>query len=67
MPGSADLDGVERHLVECLDAKRLGDFLHQAVLAKKNIAVVGETGSGKTTLMKTLCQSIPADERLHHD
>ena len=32
--------------------------------AKKNIAVVGETGSGKTTLMKTLCQSIPTDERL---
>ena len=60
----ADLDVVERSLVECLDAKRLGDFLHQAVLAKKNIAVVGETGSGKTTLMKTLCQSIPADERL---
>ena len=60
----ADLDGVERRLVECLDAKRLGDFLHQAVLAKKNIAVVGETGSGKTTLMTSLCQSIPADERL---
>ena len=60
----ADLDGVERGLVECLDAKRLGAFLHQAVLAKKNIAVVGETGSGKTTLMKTLCQSIPVDERL---
>ena len=31
----SDLDGVERHLVECLDAKRLGAFLHQAVLAKK--------------------------------
>ena len=60
----ADLDVVERSLIECLDAKRLGAFLHQAVRAKKNIAVVGETGSGKTTLMKSLCQSIPADERL---
>jgi len=59
-----DLDVVERSLVDCLDSKRLGAFLHQAVRAKKNIAVVGETGSGKTTLMKSLCQSIPTDERL---
>jgi len=34
------------------------------VLAKKNIAVVGDTGSGKTTLMKSICQSIPEQERL---
>ena len=59
-----DLDVVERSLVDCLDSKRLGAFLHQAVRKKKNIAVVGETGSGKTTLMKSLCQSIPTDERL---
>ena len=35
-----------------------------SVLAKKNIAVVGDTGSGKTTLMKSMCEHIPPSERL---
>jgi type IV secretion system protein VirB11 len=35
-----------------------------AVVEKKNIAFVGNTGSGKTTLMKTVCQDIPVHERL---
>ena len=43
---------------------QLQDFLIAAVKAKKNIAVVGDTGSGKTTLMKSMCQFIPGAERL---
>lgn len=42
----------------------LKDFLIAAVRAKKNIGVVGDTGSGKTTLMKSMCQWIPTAERL---
>jgi type IV secretion system protein VirB11 len=59
-----DLGPDEVRLVELLETNRLGDFFREAVLAKKNIAVVGDTGSGKTTLMKTICQSIPPSERL---
>jgi type IV secretion system protein VirB11 len=60
----ADLGTDERTLVQLLESNRLAQFLRHAVLAKKNIAVVGDTGSGKTTLMKTVCQAIPKTERL---
>lgn len=59
-----ELDRLDRELMEALEGRRLADFLQQAVVGKKNIAVVGETGSGKTTLMKSICQSIPVTERL---
>jgi len=59
-----DLNGTEKELIALLEANRLGEFLTLAVQSKKNIAVVGDTGSGKTTLMKTVCQSIPTHERL---
>jgi len=61
---TSQLDPVDQSLIKALDDNRLIDFLKQAVISKKNIAVVGETGSGKTTLMKSLCQHIPAYERL---
>ncbi len=54
----------DKSLVDLLKAKNLHDFLRGAVLAKKTIAVIGDTGSGKTTLMKALCQIIPSTERL---
>ncbi|MDQ1922674.1 P-type DNA transfer ATPase VirB11 [Massilia pseudoviolaceinigra] len=59
-----DLKQVDLKLIEHLENNRLGDFLRLAVKAKKNIAVVGDTGSGKTTFMKAVCQYIPKDERL---
>ena len=59
-----ELTEVDRALVSHLRSHRLGNFLELAVRERRNIAVVGETGSGKTTLMKTLCQSIPTVERL---
>ena len=59
-----DLDPVETKLIDHLEKNRLSEFFKLAVISKKNIAVVGNTGSGKTTLMKTLCQSIPPYERL---
>lgn len=59
-----DLEPHEQELVGLLNDKTLGTFIQRAVELKKNIAVVGDTGSGKTTLMKTICQSIPSRERL---
>jgi Flp pilus assembly CpaF family ATPase len=39
-------------------------FLRAAVLARRNIVVVGGTGSGKTTLMRALINEIPVHERI---
>ena len=39
-------------------------FLRRAVELGKNIVIAGETGSGKTTFMKALMQSIPTDQRI---
>ncbi len=55
---------TDKDLVAMLRARRLKDFLIAAVAARRNIAIVGDTGSGKTTLMKSLCQHIPTEERI---
>lgn len=39
-------------------------FLQRAVELGKNVIIAGETGSGKTTFMKALMQSIPTDQRI---
>lgn len=58
------LSPEDRHLAELLAAGNLHDFLIAAILAKKNTGVIGDAGSGKTTLMKSMCQHIPCHERL---
>jgi type IV secretion system protein VirB11 len=60
----AHLSIVDRQLVSALESQDYVGFFKGAVKARKNIAIVGDTGSGKTTFMKTLCQHIPATERL---
>lgn len=59
-----NLSDSDRYMVDCLRRRALGEFLRAAVKSRRNIAVVGDTGSGKTTLMKAICQSIDASERL---
>ncbi|WP_140987169.1 P-type DNA transfer ATPase VirB11 [Asticcacaulis tiandongensis] len=61
---SPALATVDRELVAHLAARNLKAFLTSAVKGRRNMAIVGDTGSGKTTLMKSLCQHIPPDERI---
>jgi type IV secretion system protein VirB11 len=51
-------------LLDLLKRREIRAFLECAVLARKNIAVVGDTGSGKTTLMRALCELIDPAQRL---
>jgi type IV secretion system protein VirB11 len=54
----------DRHLAKLLAEGNLREFLIESVLTRRNIGVIGDTGSGKTTLMKSMCQHIPSHERL---
>jgi type IV secretion system protein VirB11 len=58
------LRATDQHLVRRLDEHDFAAFFELAVLARLNIVIVGNTGSGKTSFMKTLCQHIPANERV---
>jgi type IV secretion system protein VirB11 len=60
----SDLAPVDRELIAALRSRDLTTFLIEAVEARRNIAIVGDTGSGKTTLMKSVCQHIPKEERI---
>ena len=42
----------------------LADLLKKSIEAGKNLIICGETGSGKTTFMKTLIDFIPLEERI---
>jgi len=55
---------IDLPLVELLASGRIREFLEACVTARKNIAIVGDTGSGKTTLMKAMCAQIDTRERL---
>jgi type IV secretion system protein VirB11 len=58
------LKDEDRELLELYNAGKVRKFMERAITARKNIAVVGDTGSGKTTYMKTLCQLIPVEDRI---
>ena len=51
-------------LTKLLKLNRIKDFLHRAVLYKKNIIISGGTSTGKTTFTNAVIRSIPNDERL---
>lgn len=63
----ADFQRLEPFELELLDLKRAGrwrEFLTRAVLLKRNIVIAGKTGSGKTTLTRSLIEVVPADEHI---
>ena len=51
-------------LLALYDAGDIQTFLDRAVQARLTILLCGATGSGKTTMSKTLISAIPAHERL---
>lgn len=65
---SASIDAMEDKndliLMKLLKAGRIKDFLHRAVIYKKNIIVSGGTSTGKTTFTNAMLKSIPKEERL---
>lgn len=54
----------DEELRDLYKACKYQEFLAKAVTYKKTIVIAGETGSGKTTLMKSLIEYIPLSERL---
>lgn len=46
------------------DPSAMAAFFETAIRQHRNIAIVGDTGSGKTTFMKTLCAMLPHRERI---
>ena len=57
--------------IRLADLRQLGtvddaivDFLTAAVLARCNLIVAGGTGTGKTTMLRTLLFEVPANERI---
>ncbi|MBB5406428.1 type IV secretion system protein VirB11 [Paraburkholderia sp. RAU6.4a] len=61
MPALRPLD---RELARYLEARDFPAFFERAVRGRLNLAIVGNTGSGKTSFMKALCRYIPATERI---
>jgi type IV secretion system protein VirB11 len=59
-----ELDNLQRTLTTHLESGRLAAFIELAVRHKLNTVFVGDTGCGKTSLMKAACRLIPEDERL---
>src|SRR5260370_36694512 len=60
--GMTTLSLPERQLVGLLSQRDFVGFFELAVRSHLNLAMVGSTGSGKTSFMKTLCQHIPPSE-----
>lgn len=59
-----DMSNEDQKLLTLQKQGLIREFLELAVISKKNIIISGSTGSGKTTFLKSLLQSIPQEERL---
>lgn len=63
-PIAQNLTPEERELLLLKENGHYMDFLRRAVALEKVIVIAGETGSGKTTFMKSLIQAISPQQRL---
>jgi len=58
------LKPFEHELLQLRGEGKIKDFLDLGVRSQRNILIAGKTGSGKTTVTKSLIRSIPLEERL---
>lgn len=58
------LKPFEQQLLKLREERRIVEFLELAVKSHRNIVIAGPTGSGKTTLTKSLIRSIDQSERI---
>lgn len=54
----------DKELRSLLDRGQVKEFIHKAVVYKKNVIVSGGTSTGKTTFMNAVLKSIPKLERI---
>ena len=54
----------DSELIELYEGAKWDEFITKATTYGKNIVICGETGSGKTTFMKSLIDYIPLSDRL---
>jgi len=59
-----ELQPFEHDLIRLKKEGKIKEFLDLSVRMHRNILIVGKTGSGKTTITKSLIRSIPIEERL---
>ena len=59
-----DKNEDDNELTELYQSRDFYNFIKKAVAVGKNIIFCGETGSGKTTFMKSLMEFIPLNSRL---
>lgn len=55
---------IENYISSGIIDQNLADMLKNFIAIGKNLVICGETGSGKTTFMKTLIDFIPLEQRL---
>ena len=58
------LDALDVELLALKREGRFAAFLGRAVQARRNVVIAGRTGSGKTTLARSLIDEVPASERI---
>jgi type IV secretion system protein VirB11 len=58
------LDPVDLELLALKRDGRHAALLRRAVEARRNVVIAGRTGSGKTTLARSLIDEVPASERV---
>jgi len=58
------LDDRELELLSLKREKAFAEFLSRAVLHRRNIVIAGRTGSGKTTLARSIIEEVARSERI---
>lgn len=58
------IEAVDAQLLMYLNHGQYKDFFEYAIKHKKNIVISGATGSGKTTFMRALIESVDRSERI---